>query len=468
LFGYDGARIVTTAAGRVIKSTTAAPNPGLWWLSPAVIPLVIGAASIIPTALVGDVEFRSLWRTPKAITPDTLMLFGFGAISLAFGALIGSALAPLPRLSLSPWPDLGEDAIRVLRRASTFLTAATLAGYVGFLYLIARSGLTLLQLFGGSEANGNASAKESIGTIPGLTTLTELGIGAVVVSTIILVQQFSRFELVKLLIVIGLAVPRAYIFAERLAILELILPVTVVLAAKLSIGGRVRRVIARALPLGGIAMVVVVFGLFEYSRSWSFYRAHGETSFVGFALSRLAGYYVTALNNGQLILSHLDWQGRWPYDTMAGFWNAPGIEKIGLYERLGGHPVPYSLTGRSPYADVLDQFGNNEFNNPSGFVGPFVDYGRFGGLIWLVLAGVAAGLLYQQFCSARFLGLLLYPFFFVGLAEFPRYLYWVQGRTMYTWIALLVIVVLLARDRGGRHRKAGERTLVPVGMDGQS
>lgn len=451
---------MTVATGGAVTPTKTAPNPGLWWLSPAVIPLVIGAVSIIPTALVGDVQFRNLWHTPKTITSDTLVLFGFASVALAFGALIGIALSPLPRVSSSPWPELGAHGTRLLRRASTFLTAATLAGYAGFLYLIARSGLTPAQLFGGSEANGDAAVKDAIGTIPGLTTMTQLGIGAVVVSATLLVQKFSRFELAKLLIVVGMAVPRAYIYAERLAILELVLPITVVVAAKMSIGGRIRRAVARALPVGGIALVVVVFGAFEYSRSWNFYRAHGETSFVSFALSRLAGYYVTALNNGQIILDHLNWPGRWPYDTLEGFWDAPGISNVDLYQRLGGYPPPYNKAGTAPYNDALAHFGNPEFNNPSGFVGSFIDYGWLGGLIWLLVVGVIAGLLYQQFCSARLPGLLLYPVFFIGLAEFPRYLYWVQGRAIYTWIALLAIIVLLARGRRTSHHEADERALI--------
>jgi hypothetical protein len=452
--------MVTDVVGGAVKSPTAAPNPGLWWLSPAVIPLVIGAAAIMPTALVGDVKFRALWRTPKEITPDTLMLFGFGAVALAFGALIGFALSPLPRLRSSPWPSLDVDALGLLRRASTFLTATTIAGYVGFVYLIARSGLTPAQLFAGSEANGGASVKDAIGTIPGVTTLTQLGVGAVVVSATLLVQQYSRIELVKMLVVVGLAVPRAYIYAERLAILELVLPITVVFAAKMSVGGRIRRIVARAFPVGGIVLVVVVFGAFEYSRSWTYYRAHGETSFVSFALSRLAGYYVTALNNGQIILNHVDWPGRWPYDTFEGLWSAPGIENLALYQRIGGHLPPYNKSNTAPYNDALAHFGNPEFNNPSGYVGPFIDYGWLGGLIWLLVIGVVAGFLYQQFCSARYLGLLLYPVFFIGLAELPRYIYWVQGRAIYTWIALLAITVLLARGSRRRHRETDERALI--------
>jgi oligosaccharide repeat unit polymerase len=451
---------VTGVTGRAVESPTAAPAPGLWWLSPAVIPLVIGAAAIVPTALVGDVQFRSLWRSPKEITLDTLMLFGFGAVALAFGALIGFALSPLPSVRSSPWPSLDDHAYGLLRRASTILTGTTIVGYLGFVYLIARSGLTPAQLFGGSEANGGAAVKDAIGTIPGVTTLTQLGVGAVVVSATLLAQRFSRIELVKMLIVIGLALPRAYVYAERLAVLELVLPVTVVFATKLSIGGRVRRIIARAFPVAGIVLVAVIFGAFEYSRSWTYYRAHGETSFVTFALSRLAGYYITALNNGQLILDHLDWRGRWPYDTWEGFWSAPGIENVALYQRLGGHEAPYNKANTAQYNDVLAQFGNPEFNNPSGYVGPFIDYGWLGGLIWLLVVGVIAGLLYRQFCSARYMGLLLYPVFFIGVAEIPRYLYWVQGRSIYTWIALLAIIVLLARGRRSRHRESEERALV--------
>ena len=51
-------------------------------------------------------------------------------------------------------------------------------------------------------------------------------------------------------------------------------------------------------------------------------------------------------------------------------------------------------------------------------------------------------------------------FFFIGLAELPRYIYWVQGRAIYTWIALLAIVVLLTRGSRGRQRETDERALV--------
>lgn len=423
------------------------PRPALWWLSPVAIALIIGAASIIPTAMVSDEKFRTLWRTPKSITTETLLLFGCGAIALAFGALVAFAVYAAPRPQAMRWPGLDEGTLGLLRTASTVLTALTVTGYLGFCLLILRSGLSFGQLFAGSQEDGYLPAKDAIGTIPGVTTMTQLGVAAVVIATTVAVQQFSWAEVTKVAIVIGLAVPRAYIYAERLAILELVIPVSVIVAAHLSIGRRRQRTAARLLPLAGLALVVVVFSVFEYNRSWTYYRARGQSSFVEFALSRLAGYYVTALNNGQLILEHLNWPGRWPFDTMDGFWSAPGIEQFGLYERLSGYSPPYARGNISPYFDTLAQFGNPEFNNQSGYVGPFIDYGWFGGLIFMFAIGLIAGLLYRQFCHGRPLGLLVYPVFFVGLVEMPRYVYWGQGRATYAWLAIAVVLVLVYRRR---------------------
>ena len=60
--------------------------------------LVVAAASIAPTALLSDHAFRSLWRSPKSITWETLWLFGSGAVAIAFGAMIVIAAYTAPKL----------------------------------------------------------------------------------------------------------------------------------------------------------------------------------------------------------------------------------------------------------------------------------------------------------------------------------------------------------------------------------
>lgn len=421
----------------------------LWWLSPAVVAMFIGTTAIVLTAMVGDEQFRTYWDTPKLVTDHTLVLFQCGVLAFAFGSLV--VIASTPRTDRLPtrWPNLDDFTRDRLRRASTVLTSLTMVGYAGFMVLIAKSGLSIGELFGGSDRPWDAPVKAQLGNIPGVTALTQVGIAAVTVSSILLAHKFSRAELIKLLAVLGLSIPRVIIYSERLAFLELAVPAMVIGAAWLSNRGGVRRTVAKVVPVVGLVLVAVMFSVFEYFRSWMFYRMRGESSFLEFVLNRLAGYYATAINNGQVILDHLHWPGRLPFDTLDNFWSVQGIYQMRLYEVLGGHDRPYGKGGDedSPYFSALQQFANPEFNNPSGYVAPFIDYGEFGGLVFFLLLGAVAGLLYRQFARGTLIGLLVYPVFFTGLVEWPRYLYWFQGRVTFAWAGLFVVILVITLTR---------------------
>ena len=428
---------------RDVSDTSTAATPRVWWLSPIAVSLIIGVASIVPTAMLTDSQFRSLWRSPKSITAHTLLLFGCGAAAIAFGALVALAAAPQIRSLSRPWPAFSDQTIVMLRKASIVLTTATVIGYAGFAVLIVRAGINPFSFVSGYGQG--IQVRDIIGTIPGVTTLTQFGIAAVVVSALLLTREFSRAELARLLTVIGLALIRAFVLSERLAILELVVPVTVIFAARLAVGAR--RGLVQLIPLVAAIFVVLTFGVFEYFRSWTYYRTHGGSSYTEFALTRFAGYYSTALNNGHLQLEHMDWPGRLPYDTVEAFWVAPGIEKMDLYEKLSGHVPPHVRGAADPLYDaVLGHFGNPEFNNGSGYVSPFLDYGTFGGVLIFLLIGLVAGLLYRGFRQGSSFGLLMYPVFFTGLLEIPRYFYWSQGRATYAWIGLAIVAVLMSRS----------------------
>ncbi|MDT5010323.1 MAG: hypothetical protein QOH57_1940 [Mycobacterium sp.] len=432
-----------------LKTDTARPStagwaaPRAWWLSPIAVSLIVAVVSIVPTALLSDTEFRSLWRSPKSITTQTLLLFGCGAAAIAFGAMVAIAAMPQIRALARPWPTFSDQTIVMLRRASTILTTATVIGYVGFAVLIVRAGINPFSFVSGYGEG--IQVRDIVGTIPGVTTLTQFGIAAVVISTLLLTREFSRAELARLLTVMGLAVVRAYVLSERLAILELVGPVTVILAARLAVGAR--RGLVQLVPIVAAFFVVVTFAVFEYFRSWTYYRTHGGTSYTQFVITRFAGYYSTALNNGHLQLQHGQWPGRLPYDTIEAFWVAPGIEKFALYEKLSGHVPPHTRGAADPlYDTMLSHFGNPEFNNGSGYVSPFLDYGTFGGVLTFLLIGLVAGVLYRGFRQGSPFGLLMYPVVFTGLLEIPRYFYWSQGRATYAWIGLAVVAVVVSRS----------------------
>ena len=145
-----------------------------------------------------------------------------------------------------------------------------------------------------------------------------------------------------------------------------------------------------------------------------------SSSFAEFAVSRFVGYYATALNNSHLVLQHMQWPNRIPYETMEALWTAPGVKQAHLYQMLGGRPPPFSSGTDSMYFGVLDHFANPEFNNEGGYVTAFIDYGRWGGIVYFLLVGVIVGLLYRGFLHGRPFGLFLYPILFLGLLELPR------------------------------------------------
>jgi oligosaccharide repeat unit polymerase len=418
-------------------------NSGTWWLSPVAVSLMVATAAIALTASLGDDRFRALWGSPKSVTGAALLTMFSGALALALAAAVVGALRPL-EAPVRRWPGLSQATMERMRRTSSVLVALTVVGYLGLLYLMARAGVSIGNV---REAAGYGAAvplKDVVGTLPGLTTMTQFGIAAVIVSSVVLVQQFDKVEVAKICVVVGLAIPRAFLFSERLAVLELVVPMVVVLCFGLAMVPRAARYI-RLLPVVGVPGCVTVFSTFEYFRSWEFYR-DTHTSFVRFSTERIAGYYATSVNNGYLEWTHMDWPGRLPRATIEFLWTAPGISQLDLYNRWTGH-----LPGRNgpptdtDYDAVLSQLGNPEFNNSTGYAAPFLDYGLAGGVVYFLLVGLVAGLLYRGFREGRLLGLLLYPVVFTGLLELPRYINWAQGRSFPAWLALAALAIILTR-----------------------
>jgi hypothetical protein len=139
--------------------------------------------------------------------------------------------------------------------------------------------------------------------------------------------------------------------------------------------------------------------------------------------------------------------GRWPYETLAAFWTAPGIGSLNLWSVLNG-----SRDNAQAYLDVLTEHGTPEFNNSSGLAAPFVDYGIPGGLVYMLAAGVVLGLLYRSFLESSPTGLLIYPILFLGVVELPRYINWSQGRVFPSIVAAAVIAIVMRRSRDSEER----------------
>lgn len=423
------------------------PDLGVWWLSPVGAVLLVVPASLFGAWLIGDARYRAEWRTPKELTASftVLMLLGLAAFVVGAGwwQLRGSTVWR------GRWPLLSGDDRAVLARAATWTFRGTVFGYLALgLIGMARGVSPLVLVTSVATFSTDDSVKAAFAPIAGVSSFTQLGIAHTIVAGLLLRSRsdpgwgrVDRLVRRRLVIVLLLALVRSFLLSERLAVLELAVPLVAIGALRLSVSARpaLRRA-TRLAPVVLVPLLFTVFAVFEYTRSWQFYRAHGSTSFWDFAAVRFAGYYATAYNNAVIMHEHGTFSGRLPYSVIEFFWTAPGVNQPDLYRMLTG------VDGTQTFQTAIQQYGNPEFNNPGGLGVPFVDLGSVGGLVFLAALGVLSGWVWTRLRAGRPIGMLLYPVFVIGLYELPRYLYLTEGRVL----PPLVVLILLARrlERG--------------------
>lgn len=449
---------MTTGGKPAAKAVVREPESKLWWHSPAVVVTFVGTVGVLFTAVVSDETFRMFWNEPKLVTAQTLILFEVGTLAFGFGAAVAATAIPKEDNLTRKWPNLDDTTRKVLHWASVGLFPVVLLGYGTLFVLLARSGFSLSEILGAGDNQWDTPVKSAIGSIPIVSTLVVFTSPVVVISMVLLADRYSRAELTRLVILVVLSLLQAQINSERSAFLGAVVPMMVVGTAIMARSGGWRRAIAKAVPAFLVVAVVGIFSVGEYFRTWSFYKEHGTASFPDFVLYRLAGYYATAVNNGQVILDHLNWPNRIPYDTIEFFWSMQGIYQLRLYEVLGGHERPNGKAGSgapgSLYYDALNHFANPEFNNTSGYVAPYVDYGAVGGTLFWLFSGAFAGILYRGFCRGWPFALLLFPAGWAGYVEFPRVYYWSNPGSTYVWIATAGVIVAIQICRTLAARRA--------------
>lgn len=418
---------------RVRSSNRASPR-GLWWVSPAGAVGFIVIPSMLLAASISDGAYRFSWGTPKYFTTATvvLLLQGIGLFMATSGIMLWSKGR---RAESKPWPGLTTRTVDRLASGSNVLFWLTIVGYVAYAAVGAARGARPAMFLNVliSQDNLDGDLKTLFAPVSGVTTLTQIGVAYVVIAVVILLHRNQAKIKGRITILVVLALMRAFFLTERLAILELVIPVVALLAVALA--GHPRfgiRAAIRWAPVVLVPAAIGVFALFEFSRSWQFYQSKTGGSFIDFAIDRFAGYYATAFNNGAIALAHETVPGRLPLRTLEAFWSAPVVDQINLYDRL-------SPSGDGNFQELLVQYGNPEFNNPCGVCDPFVDYGHFGGLVWFALAGILLGWMYRSFTGGATWAVLVYPVMVTGLLELPRYMYWTQGRVLPALVALLAV-----------------------------
>ncbi len=428
----------------------------IWWLHPAALFGGLCGTLVAVAALIPDSVYQRFWFTPKFLSGEAVGLLAafvgvFAVAASAAGMRLKDRVGPA---EMAPDADLSESTLLTLYRIAMGLA---LFGYAVWGAVAISKGLNLGVLR--EVLAGKPNVLYSIRTvylvsIPGVTTCTQFGVAAAVLGSLIAARSGWKKVWKSLTLLLMLTLLRVVLNTERLALIEIAVPMTVIVLTQvlrpLAERRRSVRVAMAAAPLAAIPILFVLFASLEYLRSWVFY-ANGPLSFWEFAASRLVGYYVTAVNNGAYLAMRLQAPLGLPFFTMNFLWRLPVLH--GLVEAL--FPAFQLVT---TYFDVLASGANAEFNNGGGLFAPAIDFGWVGGIGYWLVTGLVFGRLYALFRRRSAWGLCLYPVLFLGLVDVPRGLYWSSGRAIPAIVFLALSAYLLAiQQRRQRNRSFPSR-----------
>ncbi|WP_460343938.1 O-antigen polymerase [Actinoallomurus acanthiterrae] len=434
-----------TGAGR--RSSTASPlqlRQGAWWLHPG----WTGILSVLPclaiACLIPADDFRLWWRTPKYFGTAEALLTALLLGAFVAGTLVPNLIKRRRHDSRNPHEIVTVGQQKVLLWAGRVFLILALIGYVTWAVAAVSRGYGKQQLYDAIALQRGVlqSARgEYLTTVPGITTLTQVGPLALI--CLLLDRRISgRRHTLGLIALASFGLARGFFNTERIALMELAVPVVVLAATALPKGRRRQHSILWAmLPLLGPLVLATVFGALEYTRSWNdFYARHSDTGFIGFVLRRLGGYYATSSNNSAIILAHDSTNSPMPIYTGQFLWNFPVVRSF--------VHIDNSATNGTDYRSYLyTRYGNLEFNTPGGILPSIIDYGLFGAVVWWGAIGLLIGICYHSMRSGELRGLVLYAVIYVGILEMGMLFYWGLGRAFPLIAGGLITWMLLHRAR---------------------
>lgn len=245
------------------------------------------------------------------------------------------------------------------------------------------------------------------GHISGITTFTEFGPVLCSIGTSLYFKSKSKKQkkkiLKKILLIVFLSLIRFFVFSERLATIELIVPIFITsLFYK-----KIKPIQNYLLPFLLLLLLYFAFTFGEYFRSWKYYSSSYSGSVFSFSFFRLVGYYATSINNGS-VLSNSVYISFTPYRFFTFIKSFPILGEIYTSSSY------YSI-----FQTAFNLYCNPEFNNCSGFLDFYLDFG-YGSLLFSLIFGIVIG---KSFLKAKQQDTFSVAFFSIAyfcLLEIPR------------------------------------------------
>jgi oligosaccharide repeat unit polymerase len=374
------------------------------------------------------------YREPKVSSEPWLMVY-FGSILILFGVggYIGSHLLP----NAKSWQ--GSAGVLVPRwYIRGGMIVALLAYLVWFIKGIQQI-KSLEEIFSLYLRNPFYVKEVILKTIPGITTLTQTAVAAI--PLMICCNRPKRFDYLLIGIILLLAATRSFLFSERLALLELLIPVIFLKVSARQIKWKK----ALAYIMIFFMLVVSFFILNESRRSFVYRGGSSAGNLCKMGVVRFLGYYMTSINNCLFLAQNFDFAAPLYY-TFSAVWRFPGFR--GLYTEFTGIEPIY-------LPQILYRHGMNPEFNTITTIGSWInDFGLIGTPIVASFFGFLSGVLYRLASQNKFIAA-LYSVWLVGLLEFMRIYYFTNTRLFPAYV-FFMSALLFAKRISKRQLRLGQ------------
>ncbi len=425
-----------------------------FWTDPIFVVTIIVGVSLALFSMIGDKTFLSEYRQPRQPLEEVLSTYALIWLAVVTGFLCGRLLLPGATIPTPEQEHAHANAIEGrLRIAAYAAVAMTLLGYVIYFAASSASPAMFLAAMQG-ELKANFALKDSFDKIPGITSFMNLACWwFVYVAFRVVVQRraITFGEIAITVLLLGLTMVRGFAVNERRVIFELLVPAAIACVFwKRHWGPAMLRFIWIGPVLAPIALCVV-FCITEYFRSWTNFWQFGMTElpYIQWALVRLAGYYVTAINNGIAALSDPSLH-TWGTLTFSGIAKFPMLNDLFWteYDRV---------TAMADYKAIITRLANEEFNNPGGASVVMIDFGKWAGAAVLFFTGFFISITYRMAQRGGLISVMLYSQVFFSMLEITRFWNFLSSFSVINLIFISILATGFALSGGSAALKPATR-----------
>lgn len=411
----------------------------IWWLHPGIVYLsymliIIGAYNV------DENKYYALYKMTKGITMEHVLLYFITGLFFLIGVISSRKIKFKSSIKTQFEKKCRNED--VLYKGFLVMFYISLVAYIiWFSNAILMHGDVIVSVLFNFSALGDYTQRFFLesGRFSGVTTFTELGtilspLGCYIyfnANNVLIKNSVKR----KLQILLFCNFLRALIFSERVALVSFCLPLFLVWLAYQK--KFYKSLVSRFMPFIGMLVLFLLFGVFEYSRSWSWHYQYIYDSYIMFIYERIMGYYYCAINTECLVVENIGVL-YFPYRTVSWLYRLPFVENF----------VNINFEQAILYEKLLNNLGNPEFNNPGGLLSIYLDYGVLGFFLYFLL-GFLIGKTYYMYIECTALGIICYPYIYYALLELPRF-YSLGNNHFFFFVMGIVMMFFLVFNWGGR------------------